>query len=383
MTNGGQLRRLSITVLSVLTIAVGAVALLPGRAAPDSAAAPGSAGATGESVPAPAPTPANPTSGAPSSTARPGGTITLAFAGDVNFAERTADRLADDPSSAFGAAAPGLAAADLTTVNLETAIATGGTPEPKSFTFRAPPAALGALRAAGIDVASMANNHAADYGATGIAESLAAIGSSGFPVIGFGADHAAATAPYRALVGGVPVTIFAASQVPDRTQNVWTATAGTPGIASAQDPQLVENVRTAAQAGDTVIVFLHWGTEYVSCPDIDQQRLANQLAAAGATAVIGTHAHVLQGAGWRDDGTYVAYGLSNYLWWRSFGNEQDDNGVLTLTVADRRVVRADFAPAHLDDTGVPVPATGAEAERINQQWEQVRACAGLAAEPPR
>ncbi len=71
MTNGGQLRRLSITVLSVLTIAVGAVALLPGRAAPDSAAAPGSAGATGESVPAPAPTPANPTSGAPSSTRPP------------------------------------------------------------------------------------------------------------------------------------------------------------------------------------------------------------------------------------------------------------------------------------------------------------------------
>ncbi len=62
-----------------------------------------------------------------------------------------------------------------------------------------------------------------------------------------------------------------------------------------------------------MIVFLHWWTEYVSCPDIDQQRLADQLAAAGATAVIGTHAHVLQGAGWRDDGTYVAYGLSNYL----------------------------------------------------------------------
>ncbi len=157
--------------------------------------------------------------------------------------------MADDPSSAFGAAAPGLAAADLTTVNLETAIATGGTPEPKSFTFRAPPAALGALRAAGIDVASMPTTMPPTTERRAIAESLAAIGSSGFPVIGFGADHAAATAPYRALVGGVPVTIFAASQVPDRTQNVWTATAGTPGIASAQDPQLVENVRTAAQPG--------------------------------------------------------------------------------------------------------------------------------------
>lgn len=401
MTNAGQLRRLSITVLAVLTIAFGAVQVFaPGAesngadggvggvapadamtvgAPPDRGAAAGPA--AGGPVTSADPPTARPTRSA--ATDRPPGTITLAFAGDVNFAERTADRLAADPARVFGAAAPGLAAADLTMVNLETAIATGGEPEPKSFTFRAPPVALDALRTAGIDVASMANNHAADYGATGLAESLAAIRSSGFPVIGFGADHASAVAPYEASVAGVPVSVFAASQVPDRTLHVWTATATTPGIAAADDPQLVEAVRAAAQAGRTVIVFLHWGTEYVSCPDRDQQRLADQLAAAGATAVVGAHAHVLQGAGWRSDGSYVAYGLSNYLWWRSFGNEQDDNGVLTLTITDRRVVAADFAPAHLDATGVPVPATGAEAERIGQQWDRVRVCAGLAAEPPR
>lgn len=389
MASGGQLRRLSVTALSALTLTFCAVQLWGGSDAPAAVAGPpveasstAAPAADGPSAPSGSSAPTA-SAGAASQAARPPGTITLAFAGDVNFAERTAARLAADPSTVFGAAAGGLAAADLTVVNLETAIATGGEPEPKSFTFRAPPVALDALRDAGIDVASMANNHAADYGSAGIAESLAAIRSSGFPVIGFGADHAAATAPYRALVGGVPVTIFAASQVPDRTLNVWTATAGTPGISSAVDPQLVDDVRSAVQAGETVIVFLHWGTEYVSCPDADQQRLADQLAAAGATAVIGGHAHVLQGAGWRDDGAYVAYGLSNYLWWRSFGNEQDDNGVLTLTIADRRVVRADFAPSHLDDTGVPVPATGAEAERIDRQWERVRRCAGLAAEPPR
>ena len=60
--------------------------------------------------------------------------------------------------------------------------------------------------------------------------------------------------------------------------------------------------------------------------------------------------------------TYVAYGLSNFLWWRSFGNEQDDNGVLTLTFHGKRVIDARFAPSHLDDTGVPVPATGSEAD---------------------
>ena len=50
----------------------------------------------------------------------------MAFAGDVHFAERTADRLAANPATAFGVAAAELSAADLTMVNLETAIAVGG-----------------------------------------------------------------------------------------------------------------------------------------------------------------------------------------------------------------------------------------------------------------
>ena len=84
--------------------------------------------------------------------------------------------------------------------------------------------------------------------------------------------------------------------------------------------------------------------------------------------MIGTHAHVLQGAGWRSDGTYVEYGLGNYLWWMSFGNNQDDNGVLTLTFRDGQVVANSFAPSHLDSRGVPVPATGAQAARISAEW---------------
>ena len=308
--------------------------------------------------------------------------FTIAFAGDVNFAERTADRLAADPATAFGVAAKGLGAADLTMVNLETAITTNGEPEPKSFTFRAPPSAFTALRAAGVDVASMANNHGADYGAVGLADSVAAIAESTFPVVGIGANEAQAMAPYRTTIKGVPIAVFAVSAVHDHTLASWTATADTPGIASAFDPRLVENVRAAAADGATVIVFLHWGTEYDSCPDTDQVQLADELAAAGATAVIGAHAHVLQGAGWRDDGVYVAYGLSNYLWWRSFGNEQDDNGVLTLTFDGKTVTAASFAPSHLDDTGVPVPATGAQRDRIEAEWEEVRACADLSALPP-
>jgi len=188
-------------------------------------------------------------------------------------------------------------------------------------------------------------------------------------------------------INGVDVAIVAASQVRDHTLENFSADATSPGIANAFDPTVIENVKAAVAGGSTVVVFLHWGTEYEGCPNTDQQQLADELAAAGATAVIGTHAHVLQGAGWRPDGVYVAYGLGNYLWWRSFGNDQDDNGVLSLTfragnVVGTRVVGATFAPSHLDDTGVPVPAAGAEADRINAQWKQARQCADLAAAPP-
>jgi poly-gamma-glutamate synthesis protein (capsule biosynthesis protein) len=132
-----------------------------------------------------------------------------------------------------------------------------------------------------------------------------------------------------------------------------------------------------------VVVYLHWGVEYQTCPSGIQSELAGKLARAGASAVVGTHAHVLQGAGWRADGTYVEYGLGNYLWWMSFGNNQDDNGVLTLTFRDGKVVHDSFAPSHLDDRGVPMPATGAEKRRIATEWKADRRCADLAAAPPR
>ena len=157
-----------------------------------------------------------------------------------------------------------------------------------------------------------------------------------------------------------------------------------PGIAGNLDnARLLAAVRAARAAYDVVVVYLHWGIEYTSCPDADQRDLAGALAKAGAAAVIGAHVHQLQGAGWRPDGAFVAYGLGNYLWWRSFGNAQDDNGVLTLTLRRSHVIAARFAPAHLDDRGIPVPAAGAQARRIDAQWAQVRHCADLAAAPPR
>jgi Bacterial capsule synthesis protein PGA_cap len=313
---------------------------------------------------------------------RPAGQFTMAFAGDVHFTGRTGQLLARDPATAFGASAAVLGRADLTMVNLETAIAVGGRPENKTFTFQAPPIALTALRDAGVDVATMANNHGADYGAAGLEQTLAAIAGSELPVIGIGRNAAAAYTPFYRTVNGVRLAVVAASQVRDETLAHFTATDDSPGIASAWSERFLSEVRTARTHADVVVAYLHWGTEYTSCPNGDQRALADRLAAAGVTAIIGTHAHVLQGAGWRPDGAYLAYGLGNYYWWKSFGNAQDDNGVLTLTFDRHRVSAARFVPSELAENGSSPPATGAEARRIDAEFDQARQCAGLSTTPP-
>ena len=324
--------------------------------------------------------PSGPGRAAPS---RPTGQFTMAFAGDVHFSGRVRDRLDRDPATVFAEAAPGLRRADLTMVNLETAVTDGGQQQDKEFTFRAPPEAFVALRDAGVDVVTMANNHGADYGLAGLHDSLAAARAAHFPVVGIGRDAAAAYAPYRTTLNGVRVAIIGADQVQDETTlRLFSAGPHTAGVANAFSGQLIASVKRAKAAGFVVVVYVHWGVEYTTCPSSIQRSLADELARAGASAVIGTHAHVLQGAGWRPDGTYVAYGLGNYLWWMSFGNQQDDNGVLTLTFDSARVVGARFAPSHLDERGVPVPATGSERRRIQDEWRADRDCANLAANPP-
>ncbi|HET6878135.1 MAG TPA: CapA family protein [Jatrophihabitans sp.] len=305
----------------------------------------------------------------------------MSFAGDVHFSGRVRKRLAH-PATAFGAAAKVLRRADLTMVNLETAITTGGVQQNKEFTFRAPPKALTALRDAGIDVATMANNHGADYGTPGLRDSLRAIRTHHFPVIGIGRNAKQAFAPYTTTLNGTKVAIFAADQVQDETTlSLFSAGPHKIGVANAYEHRLVTDVRRARAAGYVVVVYLHWGIEYQTCPSADQTGLASELARAGAAAVVGTHAHVLQGDGWKKDGTFVAYGLGNYLWWESFGNIQDDNGVLTLTFDHGKVVRAHFNPSHLDARGVPMPAHGSQKRRILAQLRGDRSCTGLSARP--
>jgi poly-gamma-glutamate synthesis protein (capsule biosynthesis protein) len=308
---------------------------------------------------------------------RAGEPITIAFAGDSYFEGALRSRLDSAPDTAVGPFADQLRAADLTVINLETAIAVGGTRADKQFAFRTPPRALDALRAAGVDVASMANNHGLDYGSDGLQESLAAkAAQADGMVIGIGADEDDAYAPYRATVKGQRVAVIAATQVLDDSLiTAWTATATKAGMASAKRvDRLVAEVRAARADSDTVVVFLHWGVEKETCPTSSQEQLAEALVAAGADVVVGSHAHRIQGGGRLGDAV-VHYGLGNFLF-KENSAEGARTGVFEVTIDGREVQGYRWTPGRISGS-IPRPLAGADAAAELRYWEGLRGCTNL------
>lgn len=303
-----------------------------------------------------------------------GNPVTIAFGGDVHFEGASRSAL----SGGLRAITPLLSAADVSMVNLETAITDRGTRAPKDFNFRAPASAFAALRAAGVDVVTEANNHGMDYGLVGLRDSVAAARAARFPVVGIGLDATAAFAPYRVTVKGQRLAFIGATHVLDSNlKAAWTAGDGKPGLASAYDEdRLLAAVRAARATSDTVVVYLHWGAERHACPIPRQPDIAAKLAAAGADVVVGSHAHVLLGAGMLGR-TFVSYGLGNFVFYAR-GGAGAQTGVLTVTVTGRHVDGYRWAPAVIAG-GVPRPVTGTAGEAARRRWAALRGCTGLAA----
>jgi poly-gamma-glutamate capsule biosynthesis protein CapA/YwtB (metallophosphatase superfamily) len=306
--------------------------------------------------------------------------IIIAFGGDVHFEGSLRARLAN-PATALGPIASTLRAADFSMVNLETAITTGGTPAPgKEFHFRAPATAFSALKAAGVDVVTMANNHGMDFMEPGLRDSLAAIERTRFPTVGIGRNAAAAYRPYRVTVRGTRLAVIGATQVlDDNLIPAWTATDTKGGLASAKVvPRLLQSVRQARRGADVVIVYLHWGEELRTCPLPRQEALAKQLIAAGADVVVGGHAHVPLAGGYLN-GRYVDYGLGNFVFSTASGATAN-SGVLLLRLQGRKILKSKWKPARVAG-GLPRLLTGASAAAEYRRWSGLRRCTNLTAAP--
>lgn len=289
--------------------------------------------------------------------------VTIAFAGDVH-GEKQIRRALEAGEQPLAAMAPVLSAADLTVVNLETAVGDGVQAADKQHTFLAPRALLAALRDAGVDAVTVANNHSLDYGWATLRRGLRWVREAGLAAVGAGENAAEAYAPHVFEVRGRRVAVVGLTRVLPR--RYWAAGGERPGLASGYDSGAAAGaVRAAAAVADHVAVVVHWGMELADCPDENQLTLARALHEAGADVVVGHHPHVLQAVDHRSR-RLTAYSLGNFLWYSSRPLTRL-SGVLTVSLDSDGLAGWQFHPAVVSPSGAPLPAGEEDASRARQR----------------
>lgn len=213
------------------------------------------------------------------------------------------------PEHPWAGLEPLLQGADLAAANLEGVLTTQGKPMDKSYLIRAHPRWGQTLVEAGLDLVTLANNHALDFGPAGLDDTLATLQSLDMAAIGAGSSRAAAHRPAVFNLNGVRIAIlgYAAAR--------WNGSEDVPvtdRLAWAKPAAVETDVRAIREQVDLVIVLLHAGTEYATTPSPDQVAVAHAAIDAGADLVAGHHSHVPQAVERYKQGL-VVYGLGDAL----------------------------------------------------------------------
>lgn len=226
-----------------------------------------------------------------------------------------------------------LAGADLRFCNLECAATDAGLAVPKRYSFRADPRmTVQVLRVGGFNLVSLANNHTWDYGATGLANTLAALHAAKIPCAGAGTGRAGAIAPVVVTRHGLKIALVAYS--------CWTPEGYLPddhgpSVALADEKTFTAELRRAKLGADLLVVSMHWGMEYARTPTPLQRRLAHAAIDAGADLVLGHHPHVAQPVEIYH-GRPIIYSMGNCLFDRT-----------SACVPDGLLVRVRLSPGHV------------------------------------
>lgn len=274
--------------------------------------------------------------------------ITITFAGDILFDAQYAvmSAMLQNGGDISAAIAPELIEemqnADIMMLNNEFPYSDRGTPtEGKQFTFRAKPSYVSYLDDLGVDLVSLANNHAYDYGEAAFLDTLTTLEEAGITYVGAGRNLEEARRPVYYIIDNMKIAFVSATQI-ERLDNPDTkgATDSSAGVFRCWNgDNLIETVKEAKENSDFVIVYLHWGTENEVNIDWAQEKQAPEVAAAGADLIIGDHPHCLQRIS-VVQGAPVIYSLGNF--W--FNSKTVDTGMVKVTLNRDGLQEFQFIP---------------------------------------
>ncbi len=298
----------------------------------------------------------------------PGRPVTIAWGGDTTLGSSYGNP-PDNGFAALESVARLLRAADLSAVNVEGTFGSGGASKcgagagDRCFAFRAPAKNAGALRRAGVDVANLANNHAFDFGATGMGQTVRALRATRVEVTGRPGEIAVLEVP-GARVAFVGFASYS-----------WSAPLN-------DHAQVRALCREAAKRANIVVAFFHGGAEgsdrthtprgrehYLGEDRGDLRAFARAAIDGGADLVVGSGPHVLRGLE-RYHKRLIAYSLGNLAGYKNFatGGVLARSGIVRVTLSSKgELIAGRLESLALNAEGIPrVDTSGAAGTLVSE-----------------
>ena len=285
----------------------------------------------------------------------------LAFCGDVMLGRLVNDRIAGEHFAyPWGDLLPYLREADLFLINLECAMTDRGQcwsdGRYKPFSFRAGPAVVATLQAGRVDCASLANNHACDYGTEGLLQTIDVLDSAGIAHVGAGRDLLQARRAVLLEMGHRRVAVLGIADYPA----AWAAGADTAGInyvPISVNGESFETLRHAITAvrrqSDIVVLSAHWGPNMRDRPTATFRDFARATIDAGVTIFWGHSAHIVQGIEFHGTGL-ILYDTGDFIddYAVDAMLRNDLSALFIVTFDDSGIAHVRLLPVRIDDMQV-------------------------------
>ncbi|MCX7833620.1 MAG: CapA family protein [Ignavibacteria bacterium] len=181
---------------------------------------------------------------------------------------------------------------DLAFGNFETVLAGADKKFTGYPTFNSPDEFAQAIKEAGFDVLTTANNHCLDRGFQGLSRTIDILEELGFYRTGTFATEEESNQILIINVKDIRLAVLAYTY---GTNGINPPSGKQFSVAYINTSKMKEDIVGAKKLGvDKVIVCIHWGEEYQRYPNTMQKKIATELFEAGADIIFGSHPHVIQ-----------------------------------------------------------------------------------------
>lgn len=279
--------------------------------------------------------------------------IALIFVGDIMLSRGVAQIIEKNNNYKFPflKIADYLKSADFVLGNLEGPISDKGKNQGSIYSFRNALGVVEGLKFAGFGAMFLANNHIMDWGGEALNDTVLVLKANNIDMLGAGANYFEANNILLKNINGIKIAFLNFTNLYPKSLEAGVDYAGVSDfniIEIKNNIKLIKELKVA----DVVVASFHWGTEYETRSNLEQRKIAHELADVGADLIVGHHPHVVQEIE-QYGNSFIAYSLGNFVFDQNFSSETRNGLLLKVIIEDKKIRNIEPIKIKINDNFQP------------------------------